>query len=287
MFNIRDSDYQKKLILGRNYGACPSDNDGVHLNSEPFIQKCILKAVARILELNSLTDNQTKLVRSTFGQPDNIMSMDLFDKLSRDPELGQSQILQQYTKESFVPFFVEARANVWQEWTSKGLIELKPGAEDYLNEFRGSGAELRLLGLVTGMPYKLVEHSVNHVLRASDILPDNPDRRVCCDDPRLGGRGKPDPLCYELGMGHFAEQYDIRPGDMWTVEDRANGAVAALKALVRGEKIGIVVVIPDANDVNPVAEWDKKGLMLNHLQQNPEDRKRLVFLRSLSDISFS
>jgi len=219
------------------------------------------------------------------------MSMDLYDKASKDPDLGQSPIWHQHTRESFVPFFIQARADVWREWTSDGRIEPKPGALAYLNEFRNSE---RLFGLVTGMPYELVKHSVSNVLGADDILPDNRDRRVCCDDPRLGGRGKPNPLCYELGMGHFVRKYGISPRDMWMVEDRANGAVAALLAQAedptgkhQGEQIGKVIVIPDANDVNPVSEWDKKGLMQDHLAKFPEDRKRLVFMRSLEDVTFS
>jgi len=55
----------------------------------------------------------------------------------------------------------------------------------------------------------------------------------------------------------------------------------------QGAQIGRVVVIPDANDVNPVSEWDKKELMQKHLAQFPEDRERLVFLRSLEDLTFS
>jgi hypothetical protein len=220
------------------------------------------------------------------------MSMDLYDKASKDPALGQSPIWFQQTRESFVPFFVKARADVWSEWTSDGRIEPKPGALDYLNEFRRNTD--RLFGLVTGMPYDLVAHSVSNVLGADDILPYNRDRRVCCDDTRLGGRGKPDPLCYELGMGHFVDTHNISPKDMWMVEDRANGAVAALRARYngdskqhRGGQIGRVIVIPDANDVNPVSEWDKKELMQNHLAEFPEDRERLVFLRSFKDLMFS
>jgi hypothetical protein len=221
------------------------------------------------------------------------MSMDLYDKASKDPDLGQSPIWSKYTRESFVPFFITARADVWQEWTSDGRIELKPGAADYFNEFRGSGNHRRF-GLVTGMPYELVTHSVSNVLGIDDFLPPTRDRRVCCDDQRLNGRGKPDPLCYELGMSHFVDQYGISPRDMYTVEDRANGAVAALKARYneankshQGEQIGRVVVIPDPNDVNPIAEWDKKGLMFQHLKLFPEDINRLVFLRSLEGLHFA
>lgn len=290
MFTIKHTDYSAKLVLPRTMAACPSDNDGVHLNSEPFIQDCIIAAVAKICDRDSLTPVQLELVRSTFGQADNIMSMDLYDKASRDPELGQSRVWSQYTRETFVPFFIQARADVWREWTSDGRIEPKPGAVGYLNEFRSSD---RLFGLVTGMPYDLVAHSVSNVLKADDILPANRDRRVCCDDERLGGRGKPDPLCYNLGMGHFVDAHDISPRDMWMVEDRANGAVAALRARYngtaaghQGEQIGKVIVIPDANDVNPVEQWDKKELMERHLAQFPEDRQRLVFLRSLKDLTF-
>ncbi len=291
MFTIKNDDYQNKLVLPRTMAACPSDNDGVHLYSEPFIQGCIIAAVAKICDRAALTPDQLAIVRSTFGQPDNIMSMDLYDKASKDFDLGQSPIWSQHTRESFVPFFIQARADVWREWTSDGRIEPKPGALDYLNEFRNSD---RLFGLVTGMPYELVKHSVSNVLGADDILPDNRDRRVCCDDTRLGGRGKPDPLCYELGMGHFVDEHGISPKDMWMVEDRANGAVAALRARYsgateghQGAQIGRVVVIPDANDVNPVSEWDKKELMQKHLAKFPEDRERLVFLRSLEDLTFS
>jgi phosphoglycolate phosphatase-like HAD superfamily hydrolase len=291
MFTIKQTDYSNKLVLPRTMAACPSDNDGVHLNSEPYIQACIIAAVAKICDRTALTPVQRELVRSTFGQADNIMSMDLYDKASNDPELGKSPIWSQHTRESFVPFFIQARADVWKEWTSDGRIEPKPGAVDYLNEFRNSD---RLFGLVTGMPYDLVDHSVSNVLKAGDILPADRDRRVCCDDERLEGRGKPDPRGYELGMGHFVDAHHISPRDMWMVEDRANGAVAALRARYngaveqhQGEQIGKVIVIPDANDVNPVAEWDKKNLMEKHLAQFPEDRERLVFLRSLEDLTFS
>lgn len=292
MFVIKNEDYAKKLVLPVTMAACPSDNDGVHLNSEPFIQACIIESVARICSRTSLTNAQFELVRSTFGQADNIMSMDLYDKASKDPDLGQSRVWSVVTREEFVPFFVNARADVWKEWTSDGRIDPKPGALAYLNEFRSTTTK-RLFGLVTGMPYALVAHSVSNVLLADDILPDNRDRRVCCDDPRLEGRGKPDPRGYNLGVGHFVKTYNISPQDMWMVEDRANGAVAALSAEYQGEaqehqgkRIGRVIVIPDANDVNPISEWDKKGLMFKHLAKHPEDRNRLVFLRSLEDLTF-
>jgi hypothetical protein len=56
---------------------------------------------------------------------------------------------------------------------------------------------------------------------------------------------------------------------------------------IRETRIYKVIVFPDANDVNPVAEWDKKELMEKHLAQFPQDRGRLVFLRSLEDLTFS
>jgi hypothetical protein len=94
-------------------------------------------------------------------------------------------------------------------------------------------------------------------------------------------------------MSHFVDEFTIGPKDMWVIEDRANGAVAALAAVYRGQtsqfsghKIGRVIVIPDENDV-PLQDWDKKSLMMNHLARYPEDRHRLVFLRSLEDLSFS
>jgi hypothetical protein len=80
---------------------------------------------------------------------------------------------------------------------------------------------------------------------------------------------------------------------MWIVEDRANGAVAALRARYegvvekyRGHPIGTVVVIPDANDVNPIELWDRKNLMGQHLQEFPQDRSRLIFLHSFEDLTF-
>jgi hypothetical protein len=96
-----------------------------------------------------------------------------------------------------------------------------------------------------------------------------------------------------LGIQHFVEQFDIDPRDMWMVEDRANGAVAALRARYeghvekyRGHYIGTVVIIPDANDVNPIESWDKRNLMGQHLQEFPQDRSRLVFLHSFEDLTF-
>jgi beta-phosphoglucomutase-like phosphatase (HAD superfamily) len=290
MFSITKNDFSNKLILPRTAAASPSDNDGVHLNSEPHIRDLIIQAAARVCSVEAFTDTQLSKVCSTFGQPDNLMSQDLFEKLSSDPALKHTPILSQLTKEDFVPFFVDARRAVWKEWTSAGRVEPKPGVFDYFNELRNSN---RLLGLVTGMPYDIAAESVTHVLRANDLIPETRERRVCCDDERLGGRGKPDPLCYELGMSHFVDEFTIGPKDMWVIEDRANGAVAALAAVYRGQtsqfsghKIGRVIVIPDENDV-PLQDWDKKSLMMNHLARYPEDRHRLVFLTSLEDLSFS
>lgn len=290
MFEIQQADWSK-LILPRSAGAAPSDNDGVHLDSEPFIQACIFSAAASACGIEEFSPAQRALVSSTFGQADNIMSQDLFDKLSQDPELGSSQLLRSLNRESFVPYFIEARRDVWREWTSSGKIEPKPFMHEYLDELRSSG---RLLGLVTGMPFDIVRESVTHVLKADDLIPDTRDRRVCCDDPRLGGRGKPDPKGYELGMSHFVDTFDIAPADMWVIEDRANGAVAALKARYEGpnskysgQAIGHVIVIPDEHDVNPVELWDKKNLMQEHLSGAPEDRARLHFLRSLEDLKFT
>lgn len=290
MFTIKKYDYADHLVLPPTAAACPSDNDGVHLDSEPHIQACIIQAAAAVCERETLSDEQTALVRATFGQPDNLMSMDLFDKLSADPDLGKSPLLSTHTRVSFVPFFIDARAGVWREWTLSGRVEPKPGALDYLQEFRTSD---RLFGLVTGMPFAMVKESVSNVLHADDILPLDRSRRVCCDDERLNGSGKPDLLCYELGVSHFVDTYDIDPRDMWMIEDRANGAVAALRARYhgasekyRGHEIGTVIVIPDAHDVNPIELWDKKNLMEDHLKQFPHDRRRLIFLRSLEDLSF-
>jgi beta-phosphoglucomutase-like phosphatase (HAD superfamily) len=292
MFSIRDSDYSSSLVLPRTSAACPSDNDGVHLDSEPHIQSLIIKAAQQVCGVDSLSDAQRENIRSTFGRPDNEMSQLLFGVLRGDPELGRAQILSELHKDTFVPFFVDARRAVWKEWTSSGRIEPKPGVFQYLNELRSSG---RLLGLVTGMPFDIAAESVTHVLKADDLIPRTRDRRVCCDDERLGGRrGKPDPLCYELGMSHFVDEFDIDPRDMWVIEDRANGAVAALAAKYtgsnskfHGHQIGRVIVIPDENDVHSIEFWDMKELMQRHLSQCPEDRARLSFLRTLEDLSFA
>lgn len=289
MFQIKNSDFQR-LVLPSTAAANPCDNDGVLSDSEPHIQACILGGVASTCGLESLNDDQVSLVRSTFGQPDNIMSQDLFDKISSDSVLGNNQILKEHNRDSFVDFFIEARRAVWETWTKEGRVEPKPFALDYLNEFRSSD---KLFGLVTGMPFYIAGESVKHILKAEDILPFTRERRVCCDDPRLQGKGKPDPLCYELAIEHFVEQFDISPQDMWVIEDRANGAVAALRAKYEGSdskycghQIGKVIVIPDEHDAVPIELWDKKQFMEMHLAENPEDRNRLVFLRSLEDVSF-
>lgn len=290
VFQIKDRDFQK-LVLPSTYAANPCDNDGVLSDSEPHIQACILGGVAHVCGLEALTEAQMNLARSTFGQPDNMMSQDLFDKISTDEILGRSETLQTLDRNSFVEYFIEARRAVWEKWTSEGRIETKPFALDYLNELRTSE---RLFGLVTGMPFDIAAESVKHILKAEDILPLTRERRVCCDDIRLEGRGKPDPLCYDLAVDHFIEKFDISPQDMWVIEDRANGAVAALSAGCKnvtskyfGQKIGKVIVIPDANDGVPLKLWDKKLFMENLLANNPEDLKRLYFLRSLEDLSFS
>ena len=78
------------------------------------------------------------------------------------------------------------------------------------------------------------------------------------------------------------------------VEDRANGAVAALRARYygsnenyRGQGFGTVIVIPDENDVNLIELWDKKNLIEDYLREHPHERKRLAFLRSFEDLSFA
>lgn len=290
MFSIQSTDFSR-LVLPRSAAATPSDNDGVHLDSEPHIQACIFQAAANILNTERFSDEQRALVSSTFGQADNIMSRDLFLKLQSDAVLGRHQIFHELNPDTFVPFFIEARRDVWHEWTSGGLIEQKPYLNEYLGELRSSQ---RLLSLVTGMPYDLVRESVRHVLHADDLIPDTRERRVCCDDPRLKGSGKPNPLGFELGLTHLSDRYDIAPSDMWVIEDRANGAVAALKARYQGEiqkfqgeQIGKIIVIPDEHDVSPLALWDKKNLLEEHLKECPEDRNRIVFARSLADITFS
>jgi len=290
MFQIKDSDFST-LLLPATAAANPCDNDGVLSDSEPHIQACILGGVASICGLDSLNESQIALARSTFGQPDNIMSQDLFDKLSTDPILGLNETFKYHDRDSFVDFFVEARRAVWEKWTEEGRVKAKPFALDYLEEFRSSE---RLFGLVTGMPFHIAGESVKHILKADDILPLTRDRRVCCDDPRLGGRGKPDPICYEVAVTHFTETFDISPRDMWVIEDRANGAVAALRAKYQGtnskhfgDQIGKVIVIPDENDSVPVELWDKKKHMETYLSENPKDRNRLVFLKSLEDLTFA
>ena len=148
MFQIKDSDFST-LLLPATAAANPCDNDGVLSDSEPHIQACILGGVASICGLDSLNESQIALAKSTFGQPDNIMSQDLFDKLSTDPILG----------------FVEARRAVWEKWTEEGRVKAKPFALDYLKEFRSSD---RLFGLVTGMPFHIAGESVKHILKADD-----------------------------------------------------------------------------------------------------------------------
>ncbi len=290
MFQIKDSDYTR-LVLPSTMAANPCDNDGVLSDSEPHIQSCILGSLASVCSLDALTPEQTELARSTFGQPDNLMSQALFDKASNDPVLGSSQLLRAHDRESFVGLFVEARRATWEAWTRDGRVAPKPFALEYLDELRSGN---RLLGLVTGMPFPIASESVKHILKADDILPLTRERRVCCDDPRLNGKGKPDPLCYELEVAHFVEQFDISPQDMWVIEDRANGAVAALRAEYNGVnskynglKIGKVIVVPDENDTVPVELWDKKCLMEGHLADRPDDRSRLCFVRSLEDVTFA
>ncbi|MBX7145588.1 MAG: hypothetical protein K1X79_14145 [Oligoflexia bacterium] len=290
MFKITDETYQR-LVLPPSAAANPCDNDGVLSDSEPHIQACIFAGVVELCELEQLTAPQTELVKGTFGQPDNLMSRSLFERLSADPELGPALTATGLDQDAFVPQFVEVRRRVWENWTSSGKVEPKPFALDYLAEFRNSD---RKFSMVTGMPFVIAGESIRHVLKADLFIPNNRDRRVCCDDPRLEGRGKPDPRCYQLAIDHLVAKFDIAPQDMWVIEDRANGAVSALAArcalpgsMHTGAQIGKVIVIPDEHDVTPVALWDKKGQMEAHLATAPEDRARLFFLRSLADLTFA
>jgi beta-phosphoglucomutase-like phosphatase (HAD superfamily) len=289
MFSIKPSDYTT-LVMPPSAAANLCDNDGVLCDSEPYIQKCIIEAAKRIAEVDDLTPSQLNLIRSTFGQSDNLMSMCLFDAMTNDPVLRNGVVLAELTRETFVPYFIDARRTVWEEWTRAEIVEPKPFAMDYLQEFRTSD---RLFSLVTGMPFRIAGASVKHILKADDVLPLTRDRRICCDDVRLDGRGKPDPSCYTLALNHCADKFDISPADMWVVEDRANGAVSALGAQYSGDKtefkglrIGKVIVIPDEHDTVPVELWDSKMLVENHLIDRPQDRARLFFLRSLEDLKF-
>lgn len=249
------------------------DKDGCLLASEPLIRQQILDSALQLAGVSEFDADVIAKISACFGQPDDKMSSDLGGVLRQHFPDGP---IKQTPPEKFVEKFAHARAAGWRLRAVEGVLEPKEGALRLLDRVRRGEY---FAAMFTSMPIQMAVHAIDLVLHAGDLF--EGEKLVTCSDPRLEGLGKPHPRGWEVLARLAQDTLNIKPSELVAVEDRATGAVGALKA-----GYGAVVVVPDPDDV-PLEQWDRRGLIESHLREFPNDRKKLFFLKSLLDISFA
>ncbi len=265
-------DYSDRWSCSRFFRGFVFDKDGCLLESEPLIRGQILETALAYAGVQAFTSEVIAEISSTFGQPDDKMSLDLGEVLRRHfPEGPIASIAQG----DFVERFAHSRASGWRRRALDESLAPKAGALRLLDRVRRGEY---FTAMYTSMPLAMATQSIELVLHATDLF--SGPTLVTCSDPRLGGLGKPHRRGWQVLAELAAEREHIRPSELVAVEDRATGAVGALMA-----DYGAVVVVPDPND-GPIEQWDRRGLIESYFADFPTDRKRLIFLKSLLDITF-
>ena len=249
------------------------DKDGCLLASERLIRQQILDTALMFAGAREFAPDVVAAATACLGQPDDQMSIDLWKVLRKHFPGGP---IAQVPQDDFVGQFAEARVSGWRLRALNGTLVAKEGALRLLDRVRRGEY---FTAMYTGMPVQMAVQAIDLVLHATDQF--SGETLVTCSDPRLDGLGKPHPRGWEVLARLASDTRQINPKELVAVEDRATGAVGALKA-----GYGAVVVVPDPDDV-PLDQWDRRGLIEAHLLEFPEDRKKLFFLRSLLDISFA
>ena len=270
MFQVQ---FRDRWACSRLFKGFVFDKDGCLLSSEQSIRQQILDSALEFAGVRSFSADVIAEINSCFGQPDDKMSSDLGEVLRRHFAEGP---IASIPPDRFVERFANARASGWRLRSFDGTLAPKEGALRLLDRVRRDGY---FAAMYTSMPLAMATQAIELVLHASDLFADN--TLVTCSDPRLEGLGKPHPRGWEVLAQLAFETRQIRPFELVAVEDRATGAVGALKA-----GYGAVVVVPDPDDV-PVQEWDRRELIESHLAEHPEDRNKLFFLKSLMNVAFA
>jgi beta-phosphoglucomutase-like phosphatase (HAD superfamily) len=140
--------------------------------------------------------------------------------------------------------------------------------------------------MYTGTVRPMAEVDIEYTLKAKDLFKD--PFLITSDDARITYVEKSEPDGWHL-MGKELEQINnSQTKNMIAFEDRASGALGALKTDFK-----YVIIVPDKNDApegfdpsNFSSYWDKNNLIQNHLQSTPRDIERMIFLNSLESITY-
>ncbi len=259
-------------------GGIVFDKDGLLIDSEPHLIKNVLDAVKIYLAFEDIPTSLLEKLHTCFGQTHLKMCRDFFEVItSAGYEVKED-------RNQWPDIFTDICKSNWEEVARAGKISWKPGVANLFSQIRKMNTPT---AMYTGTIRQMADIDIDVVMQARDLFKE--PFIITSDDMRVSNVEKSDPTGWSLMANEINLHYEVNSENMLGFEDRASGALGALRA---GFKF--VIVIPDPNDapsnVDPMKfdlYWDKKGLIKKHLESNPNDLGRLVFLRSLEDLIFS
>jgi len=262
----------------KKIGGIVFDKDGILIDSEPFLIRNILDAAKTYLKLEQLPDLLLTQMQKSFGQTHLKVARDFYGIIQNTGfEIKEPEHL-------WPDVFTDICRTNWAEQAKLGKVKKKNGVDKLFAHIRNQKIPT---AMYTGTVRPMADVDIEIILAAKDLFKD--PFIVTSDDPRVTNLEKSDPRGWELMANALGEHHEIAVSDIIAFEDRASGALGALRAGLKQ-----VIVVPDPNDaphdVDPYKfenYWDKKGLIKEHLQNHPDDQEKLVFLHSLENLTFA
>lgn len=252
------------------------DKDGILIDSEPYLKGNIIEALATYLKVDKLPENLLERVIKTFGQTHLKVARELYEILVSE---GYSI---DYSEEIWPEAFTNICRENWLSLAKVGTIKIKPGVKELFHKVRTFNIPT---AMYTGTVKPMALVDLEYTLGVLDLFPD--PFLITSDDERVTFLEKSEPLGWSLMAEELGKSYGAKLENIIAFEDRASGALGALKA---GFKY--VIVVPDEHDapegMDPTdfsSYWDKKNLMEDYLVKYPEAEGRLVFLRTLENLN--
>lgn len=254
------------------------DKDGILMDSEPHLIGNLFEGLREYLKLDFLPDSLITEARKTFGQTHLKVVRDFYSILNSNGYSIKESI------DEWPDHYTNICTQNWQKLSKSGIIEKKPGVDQLFSKIR----EFKIpTAMYTGTVRPMAEVDIEYTLKAKDLFKDQ--FLITSDDERVTHVEKSEPDGWHLMAKEIEKTYSGKIENMIAFEDRASGAIGALKA---GFKY--LIIVPDKNDApqgfdpnNFSSYWDKHNLIETHLKAAPRDIERIVFLNSLLQLTTS
>ncbi len=243
------------------------DNDGCLIASSLHNREHVVRAIMKYASTESLGDTDVARIDQFVDEPEVELSQQTLTFLQ---ERFPNGFVSKIPRASFARRFANRRASELELAVLAERVQLKDGAEKILTSVRW---RRYFAAMFTDTPLIIATQTVGPLLKAGDLF--HGETLLTSDDDRLVGQKKFSPRGWDV----LAKQSELPRSAIVAVEDNVDGAVGALLA-----EYGTVIVVPDPDRKAPT---DKEiALLTPHLRNYPDNRQRLVFLRSLADIKF-